>query len=85
MQLTQPAAPLFRHRRFVKTPLIEDVLHLQAYQRGQWVRLAWCDRPSRFYGFRSTGTSYNVTAFHYPNAHGQFVSYCHPERRRVAA
>lgn len=74
-------APALRHSRYVKTPLISDVLHLQTYQRGQWIRLAWCDRPSRFYGIRALGASFNVTAFHYPRAHGQFVSYCRPERR----
>lgn len=76
-------APL-RHTRFVKTPVISDVLHLQTYQRGQWVRLAWCDKPSRFFGIRTNGGSFNVTAFHYPRAHSQFVSYCKPAHARAA-
>jgi hypothetical protein len=63
----------FRHSKFVKTPLITDVLHLQAYKRGQWIQLAWCDKPSRFYGMSERG---NVTAFHFPKAHSGFISYC---------
>ena len=61
-----------KHTRFVKTPVIADTLHLQAYQRGQWVQLAWCDRPSRFFGMNDRG---NVTAFHYPRANKQFAEY----------
>jgi hypothetical protein len=67
-----------RHSRFVKTPLISDALHLQAYQRGQWIRLAWCDAPSRYYGMNERG---NVTAFHFPRAHSGFVSYCANDRK----
>lgn len=73
-------APL-RHARFVKTPVISEVLTLQAYRRGQWIKLAWCDKPSRYYGITVCGSSYNVTAFHFPGAHARFVTYCHPERR----
>lgn len=69
-------API-RHTRFVPCPVISDTLHLQLYQRGQWVRLAWCDRPSRYYG--STGR--NVTAFHFPGAGARFASYCAASRR----
>ncbi len=61
------------HSRFVKTPLIADTLQLQAYRRGQWVQLAWCDAPSRYYGMNERA---NVTAFHYPAAHRKFVGYC---------
>jgi len=64
---------IFRHSKFVKTPLIKDVLHLQCYMRGQWVQLAWSDKPSRFYGMSESGV---VTAFHYPRAVSGFNSYC---------
>ena len=60
------------HSRFVPTPIIHDTLELQLYQRGQWVRLAWCDHLSRFHEW----TDGHVRAFHYPNASGDFASYC---------
>jgi len=69
----------FRHNRFVKTPLIKDVLHLQCYLRGQWVQLAWSDKPSRYYGMSESGV---VTAFHYPRAVSGFNSYCSAENER---
>ena len=71
-------APRIRHSRFVKTPIISDTLHLQAYQRGQWVQLAWCDKPSRYFGMNERG---NVTAFHYPGAAQRFASYCAAGRK----
>lgn len=81
--------PRVVHRRFVKTPLITDTLHLQAYQRGQWVQLAWCDKPSRYWGMNARG---NVIAFHYPRAFAGFCAYCAPDKaarerwlRRTAA
>lgn len=61
------------HARFVKTPVITDTLQLQAYRRGQWVKLAWCDKPSRYWGMNERG---NVTAFHFPSAHSRFVQFC---------
>jgi len=61
-----------KHTRYVKTPIITDTLHLQCYMRGQWVRFAWCNKPSRYYG--SNGR--NITAFHYPRAVTGFNSYC---------
>jgi len=70
---------IFRHSKFVKTPLITDVLHLQAYKRGQWVQLAWSDKPSRYYGMSESGV---VTAFHYPRAVSGFNSYCSAENER---
>lgn len=69
-----------KHTRFVKTPIITDTLHLQVYQRGQWIRLAWCDKPSRFFGISERGT---VTAFHYPRAATNFVSYARAGKPRV--
>lgn len=69
-------APIRRHTRFVKTPVISDVLTLAVYKKGQWIRLAWCDKPSRFHSINSRG---NVVAFHYPAAARQFASYCNPE------
>lgn len=78
-----PAPAIFRHTRFIKTPEITDVLQLQILQRGQWVRLAWCDKPSRFHSFKTNGRSYSVTAFHYPAASRQFASYCGAELPEV--
>ena len=65
-----------KHFKFVKTPLITDVLHLQAYKRGQWVQFAWSDKPSRFFGMNERGNV--VTAFHFPKAHSAFVRFCSP-------
>lgn len=62
-----------RHNRFVKTPVINDVLHLSVYQKGQWIKLAWCDKPSRFHSISSRG---NVIAFHYPKAAIKFANFC---------
>jgi hypothetical protein len=75
---TTPAPAIFRHSRFVKTPVVTDVLQLQTFQRGQWVKLAWCDKPSRFHSFKTNGRSYSVVAFHFPNAAQGFASYCNP-------
>lgn len=67
-------APIRRHSRFVKTPVISDVLTLAVYPRGQWIFLAWNpDKPSRFHSIDSRG---NVVAFHYPNAARKFALYC---------
>lgn len=73
-----PSPAIFRHTRFVKTPVVTDVLQLQLFQRGQWIKLAWSDHKSRFHSFKTNGTSYSVTAFHYPTASRQFASYCNP-------
>lgn len=63
---------IISHKRFVPTPIITDTLALQVYQRGQWVKFAWCEKPSRYYG--SNGRI--VTAFHYPRAVSGFNSFC---------
>lgn len=69
-------APIRRHSRFVKTPVISDVLTLAVYKKGQWISLAWNPgKPSRFHSIDSRG---NVVAFHYPNAARKFASYCNP-------
>lgn len=67
---------LIRHTRFVPTPVITDTLALQIYQRGQWIKLAWCDKPSRYFGCNGR----NVTAFHFPRAVSGFNSYCAASR-----
>lgn len=79
---TPAPAPIRRHSRFVKTPVIHDVLTLCVYKKGQWVRLAWCDKPSRFHSISPRG---NVVAFHYPAAARQFASYCEPSRLAARA
>jgi hypothetical protein len=60
--------------RFQKTILVTDTKQLVARppQCGQWIQLAWCDRPSRFHHVNGT----NVTAFHFPRAASGFNSYC---------
>lgn len=64
---------------FIKTPVINDVMeiHQKKLKRGQWIQLAWCDKPSRLhdYNYNSLGYIAHVTAFHYPGAHSRFVSY----------
>jgi len=72
---TPPARVI--HNRFVKTPVITDVLHLQSYRKGQWIRLAWADKPSRFHSINPRG---NVIAFHYPRAFAGFAAYCAPDK-----
>lgn len=81
--MSNPASlPRVHHTRFVKTPVITDTLHLQSYQRGQWVVLAWCaPHKSRYYGMNPRG---NVTAFHYPRAAARFAEYCGAGRRHSA-
>jgi hypothetical protein len=69
--------PRLTHRHFVKTPVITDTLQLQAYRRGQWIKLAWADRPSRFHSMNARG---NVIAFHFPRAFAKFAAYCAPDR-----
>ena len=75
MNSLSSAPAVRRHSRFVKTPVIHDVLTLCVYQRGQWVKLAWSDKPSRLHSISARG---NVIAFHYPNASRKFASYCNP-------
>lgn len=58
--------------RYIKTPLITDTAQLRSLQCGQWIQLAWCDRPSRFSRMDERG---NVTAFHFPGAARRFASY----------
>lgn len=70
-----------KHTRYVPTPVITDTLHLQLYQRGQWVRLAWCDHPSRLHSVNERG---NVTAFHFPGAGSRFNAYVRAQKANDA-
>lgn len=70
---------MIKHTQFVKTPVITDTLALQVYQRGQWVRLAWLDKPSRYYGCNGR----NVTAFHFPRAVSAFNSFCQATKKKT--
>lgn len=47
-------------------------LHALPLQKGQWIRLAWLDKPSRFH----SASRHSVTAFHFPHAVSQFNSFC---------
>lgn len=60
--------------KYQKTILITDTKQLvqNPPQCGQWIKLAWCDKPSRFHHV----TGQNVTAFHFPGGVRQFNSYC---------
>ena len=59
--------------RFQKTLHVTDCAQLikNPPQCGQWIQLAWCDKPSRFH--HVTGT--HITAFHFPGAVSSFNSY----------
>lgn len=58
--------------KFVSAPVINDVQELASLnlKRGQWIKLAWCDRPSRFDHLRkdASGRVTYVCAYHYPRA-----------------
>jgi hypothetical protein len=65
--------------RFQKTIYLDDS-HLALIQagmmtipKGQWVKLAWCDKPSRWVGISKGGS---VWACHYPMSMRQFTSMC---------
>ena len=66
------------HARFQKTILITDTQQLvqNPPRRGQWIQLAWCDKPSRFYSVNPRG---HVTAFHFPGAARKFNTFHQPE------
>lgn len=59
--------------KYQKTILITNSAQLVTNppQCGQWIQLAWCDKPSRFHHV----TGHNVTAFHFPGAVSQFNRY----------
>jgi hypothetical protein len=82
MSFNPSPAPRVVHNRFVKTPVITDTLQLQAYRCGQWVRMSWLDKPSRFHSMNARG---NVIAFHYPRAGVRFAAYCAPDKTRRRA
>jgi len=50
--------------------LQEGTLKIQC---GQWIQLAWCDKPSRWVGLTKSGT---LWATHWPNKTDQFVALC---------
>lgn len=58
--------------RFIKTPLITDTKQLVGLRKGQWIQLAWCDKPSRLHSVDTRG---HVTAFHFPGAARRFATY----------
>lgn len=61
--------------KYVPALVITHTSQLLQYkpQRGQWIKLAWLDKPSRYYG--QNGPRGSITAFHYPNANRQFGQY----------
>ncbi len=40
---------------------------------GQWIQLAWCDKPSRWVGLTKGGS---IWAVHYPYNHAKFLALC---------
>lgn len=59
--------------QFVKMPIIHNVSQIPALKlrRGQWIKLAWCDRPSRFLNVelaQDGRTVRYVGAIHFPRA-----------------
>lgn len=68
--------------KYQKTLVITNTQQLTQNppQCGQWIQLAWLDKPSRFH--HTTG--HNVTAFHFPGAVSQFNSYSQAGKQRAA-
>ena len=65
--------------KFQKTMHLDDS-HLELIRagmmtipKGQWVMLAWCDKPSRWVGVRKGGS---LWACHYPVNMSQFKTMC---------
>ncbi len=71
--------------KYTKTLQITNCNQLEQNppQCGQWIKLAWCDKPSRFHHISTWDGGYNVTAFHFPGAVRQFNSYS--QRAKAAA
>ena len=57
---------------FIPTPTINNVQEFATLnlKRGQWVKLAWCDRKSRYASHKTdeAGKVTYVEAYHYPRA-----------------
>jgi hypothetical protein len=54
----------------IYTQLQNGTLRLQC---GQWIQLAWCDKPSRWVGLTKSGT---LWAVHYPVRLDKFKALC---------
>ena len=71
-----PAPNQYSHpvMKYLPTVLITSTEQLLngSYQSGQWIQLAWCEKPSRFH----SATARNVKAFHYPVGVSGFNSFC---------
>ena len=65
--------------QYQPTILIDNEKHTQLQngtleiQCGQWIQLAWCDKPSRWVGLTKGGT---LWAVHYPVEIAQFKTLC---------
>ena len=65
--------------KYQSTVLIDNEKHTQLYegtlklQCGQWIQLAWCDKPSRWVGLTKGRT---LWAVHYPVKADQFKTLC---------
>ena len=56
---------------YIPTPVITDTRQLAPLKSGQWIQLAWSEKPSRFVKW----TNAHVTAFHYPSAAKRYYQY----------
>lgn len=65
--------------KFQPTILVDNELYIKIQngevklQCGQWIRLAWCDRPSRWVGLTKARS---LWAVHYPVKMSQFKTLC---------
>jgi hypothetical protein len=65
--------------KYQSTVFIDNKKHNQLQdgtlklQCGQWIQLAWCDKPSRWVGLTKGRT---LWAVHYPVKKDQFVTLC---------
>ncbi len=65
--------------KFQPTVLIDNAKCIQLQegtlklQCGQWIQLAWCDKPSRWIGLTKGGS---IWAAHYPVKTDRFISMC---------
>ncbi len=65
--------------KYQSTVFIDNEKHTQLYngtlklQCGQWIQLAWCDKPSRWVGLTKGRT---LWAVHYPVKTDQFKTLC---------
>lgn len=63
--------------RYIKTPIITCTSQLVGLQRGQWVKLAWADKPSRLFNYKPE----HQWLTHWPH-NGAFNEVCKKQKLR---